>query len=231
MNNDREFWEELIPVFSDEDKIKLRNSARNSGMQKWRWIHGLQAMAIGGLSGIVPTNNIGVICSLVTIDLAELLILSFNASFGIGHILDNNEVLYGDDILGILSIWTEMAEALSIIPPGKFGLKLSVKALPKVAPTLVSKLSYKAILKTNSKFSAKLASKVAGKVSAKIATKVATKEGVKQVVSDIAPWIGGVTSLGINCWIINDIMDSAEKYYSSPYLILDNELGGLLATT
>lgn len=213
------------PVFSEEEKIKLRDSARGSGLQKWKWMYRGQAMLVGGASGLIPSNDLGQAGSIMLADLSALLLLSARASFGLGHIVDINEVNYGEDIMGILGQWTGVVEAVSFVPAGKVGLKLSVKALPKVVAPLTAHLAY-ATIKTNGKLAAKLASKVATKMATKVGTKLLTKEGIK-AFSQAAPLISSGASLYVNLWIINDIMKAAEQYYSNPYLVIDDELGGL----
>jgi hypothetical protein len=218
-----DFLQNFNSGLSETDKRKLRESARKAGLEKWRWSYGIKAMSVGGLSGLIPSKDLTTISAVMLTDLTALLFLTARASFGIGHIIDQNEVNYGNDILGILSIWTGVAEAVTVVPAGKIGLKLSAKALPKVVGPLAAQLAYKATLKTNAKFASKLTSKVAAKMATKLASKLAGKE----VVKVMGPAIGSGASLLIDLWIINGIMDAAHKYYSHPYLATDNELGGL----
>lgn len=223
------FFESFKPTFTENDKTKLRQSARRSTLQKWRWSYGIKAMSVGAVSGLIPSKDLGTAGTIMMADLSALLLLSMRASFGIGHIIDKNEVNYGDDIIGILAIWTQVGqpvEALAVVPVGKVALKLSAKSLPKVAAPLVGQLAYKGLSKTNSKVLAKLTSKVVAKMATKIGTKLAAKEGIK-TFSQVAPLVGSAASLSINLWIINGIMDAAEKYYSGTILLVDDDLGGL----
>lgn len=222
-----EILESFNTGFSQEDKIKLRESAQRAGLQNWKWRHRGQAMLVGGASGLILAKDLVTGSTVMVADLSALLLLSARASFGIGHIIDKNEVNHNkDDIMGILALWTGIADAVTLVPTGKVGIKLTAKPVSKVIIPLGAQLASKAIVKTHGKIAGKLASKVGTKIATKIATKLAAKESVK-AVSQAAPWIGGIASLSVNLWIINGIMDAAEKYYSNPYLAVDDDLGGL----
>jgi hypothetical protein len=90
--------------------------------------------------------------------------------------------------------------------------KMKKKSLSKVGVKLGTKiLSKKGIPKLTSK----IASKAGTKLSSKVAGKVSTKW---------IPIIGGVTSAGINIWIITSIAEAAKQYYDADYIRIKTDM-------
>lgn len=66
-------------------------------------------------------------------------------------------------------------------------------------------------------------SSAASKAATKLTAKLAAKTGFGWI-----PLIGGVVSAGINWWLLSGLLDAAETYYKSDYIVLkDDEISSL----
>ena len=215
--------EDIAQVFKDLGNLgnrlereALERQAKNYHLSDWKAERIAMVVGSGALSGALG-GPIGL--AAIPADLAWCGRVSGLGCFGIGHIL-GREVDYDLDMSLIMSIWTGLGEAASVVPAGKVGIKICGKATPKIAGKVAGVLVSKVALKGGSKLGAKLASKAATKAATKVVTKLAAKGGTGWI-----PIVGGIVSGGINWWLVGGLLDAAEQYYKHDYLILrDHEL-------
>jgi hypothetical protein len=203
----------MAMVGSIANKATLRYNARNHSLSDWRAKSVAKVAAVGGLTGLSggPWS-----LALEAGDIAYLMSAAGRSCYGVGHIL-GKEVDYDNDINLILAVWCGVATAVDSIATGKIGVKITgKKSVPYAAKGVVKILS-----KTALKGSSKAMEKIIAKAAAKLAAKLSAKVGTKWI-----PIIGGAVSAGINAWVANGLLDSAEKYYRHDYLQLGSEIGG-----
>lgn len=216
---------EIAKIFQDwgrelnsAERKALEKKVKGYNVNDWKAEHiGMVVASGAGFGAIGGWVGLGAIMP----DLLWCKKVGIQGCLGIGYI-QGRYVDYDQDMNMILSIWTELGEAATFVPAGKVGIKISNKATVKMAGKVAGKIVEKAALKGGSKLGAKLAGKAASKAAAKLAAKLAAKTGVGWI-----PLIGGAVSGGVNWWLLNGLLDAAEKYYRGDcdYLVLhDSEL-------
>lgn len=199
----------------EAERKALRKKAAGYSVSDWKAEHIAYVVGSGALTGIVG-EPVGL--AAIIPDLLWCKKVGTQGCLGIGHI-KGCDVDYDQDMNMILAVWSDLAEAAVSVPVGKVGIKVSNKALPKVAGKVVEKLLFKG----SSKIGAKLASKAASKAAAKLTAKLAAKSGFGWI-----PVVGGAVSAGINWWLLSGLLDAAEIYYKSNYIVLsDDEIASL----
>lgn len=226
----------LKPSSNIEETIKLKKIAGNMSVNDWKTRQISLVTAPGAAAGML-----GGFWGYAAI-LADLVWLGKNAGqgcLGVGYAL-KKYVNRDKDIDLILGIWTGIIEPsnaisstkttlintwietkckMSELPIDKVCAKLGVKSMAKVNGKMAGKVIAKHIaVKGGSKLGIKLTSLAISKASTKLAAKLAAKLGTSWI-----PLLGGVVSGGINLWLISNLMDAAEKYYTSNYLLYDND--------
>ena len=215
--------EEIAQMFKDlgnlgnnAERRALEKQAKNYHLSDWKAERIAMVVGSGALSGALG-GPVGL--AAIPADLAWCGRVSALGCFGIGHIL-GSEVDYDLDMNLIMSIWTGLGEATSIVPAGKVGIKICGKATPKIAGKVAGVLVSKVALKGGSKLGTKLASKAASKAATKLVAKLTAKGTTGWI-----PIIGGLVSGGVNWWLVGGLLDAAEEYYKGDYLVLrDSEL-------
>ncbi len=209
-------FKDLANLGTKMEREQLKKQVKGYSVNGWKTERLTMVVTSGALSGAIG-GPVGL--AAIPADLAWCGRVSALGCFGIGHI-KNVDIDYDVDMNLILAIWTGLAEATSLIPAGKVGIKVSSKAAPKVAGMVAGSLISKASLKGGSKLGAKLASKAASKAATKLAAKLMAKGGTGWI-----PVIGGLVSGGVNWWLVSGLLDAAEEYYSHEYVYLrDAEL-------
>ena len=188
----------------DASKNKLKADAVAAGAADWRWAFNAKVAGVGFLTGL-PGGPLGI--ALEAGDLAYLMAAVGRSCYGLGYI-HRGHVDYDMDLPLIFAIWAGAAEATAAVVAGKVTVKVAGKVGTVVASVVGLKIASKMLLK-----------KVAPKAGAKIGSKILAKTGTKWI-----PIAGGLVSAGINYWVANSIMDSAEKYYSNDYVVLGEDL-------
>jgi hypothetical protein len=219
--------DELVKIFKDwgselnsAERKALEKKVSGRSVSSWKADHITMVAASGFATGFMG-GPVGLAAILP--DLLWCKKVGIQGCLGIGHIL-GRDVDYDEDMNYILGIWTELVGATVAVPVGKVGMKVSNKATVKVAEKLAVKIIEKSATKGGSKFLAKLAAKGASKAAAKLSAKLLAKTGVGWI-----PLVGGAASGGINWWLLNELLNAAEKYYTKDYIIpLDSELGAEL---
>ncbi|QLE50372.1 hypothetical protein FD724_21230 [Nostoc sp. C057] len=197
------------------ERKALREKASKYTVDDWKAEHIVYVAGSGALTGAIG-GPVGLAAILP--DLFWCKKVGTQGCLGIGYI-KGYVIDYENDMNMILAVWSDLAEATVSVPVGKVGIKISNKILPKVAGKVVEKV----ILKGSSKIGAKLAAKAASKAATKLTAKLAAKTGVGWI-----PLIGGVVSAGINWWLLSGLLDAAETYYKSDYIVLkDDEISSL----
>lgn len=119
-----------------------------------------------------------------------------------------------------LSPWEGTAMKGSVVPSGKMASKLGVKPTAKLTGKIVAK---KFAVKGGSKMGAKLVTFAVSTATTKLVAKLAAKAGTSWI-----PVFGGFVSGGVNWWLIDGLLNAAQRYYSHKYLIIeDPELADL----
>ena len=221
---------------SQEDKDTfIKRVKKFDSVESWNDINRCEAFGFGfgaalpGLPWCVGT---------IGADLLLCIIRGIHVSLGNGVLMGHE--LDVEDVIGILGVWSGAFTAgstlkMSIKTGAKFTPKIMGKTAGMAAPQLVTALmtkgQAKVIPKAELKAAMKFSTKFAAKVSSKVSTKVGTKVGAKAVSkggSSILPILGGVLSGGINIIILNEIIDSAQRYYESDYLgLAENFFDGM----
>ncbi|MEB3180323.1 MAG: hypothetical protein VKL59_15000 [Nostocaceae cyanobacterium] len=236
----------LKPSANAEEMSNLRKIARGMSVNDWKarqiaLVTGSGALAgsMGGPWGIAA----------MVADLAWLGKNAGQGCLGVGYALEKS--VNPNDIDLILAVWTKIgvpsntvpAGAVAIAvsesvspwgkaasearfaPSGKISAKLGVKSLAKVSGKLTGKIITKKLaVKGGSKLGAKLAVIAISMASSKLAAKLAAKLGTSWV-----PILGGLVSGGINLWLMSELLDAAESYYTHDYIILKNNEVAALA--
>lgn len=211
-------FKDLANLGTKMEREQLKKQVKGYSVNGWKTERLTMVVTSGALSGAIG-GPVGL--AAIPADLAWCGRVSALGCFGIGHI-KNVDIDYDVDMNLILAIWTGLAEATSLIPAGKVGIKVSSKAATLGAGMVAGSLISKATLKGSSKLGAKLASKAASKAATKLAAKLMAKGGTGWI-----PVIGGLVSGGVNWWLVSGLLDAAEKYYSHEYVYLrDGELAG-----
>lgn len=210
-------WEEKITqIFkgwgrdlNEAEKSALANKARGYLLSDWKREHIAMATGSGVVTGLIggPVGAAAIIP-----DLLWCKKVGTQGCLGIGHI-KGKHIDYEQDMNLILSIWSKLGEASFSIPAGKVGIKISHKLGPKV----LGKVVEKSLFKGSTKLGAKMTAKVAAKATAKLATKLSVKVGLGWI-----PLVGGLASGGVNLWLISGLLDAAEEYYNSDYVVLSD---------
>ncbi len=214
--------EEIAQVFKnwgsdllEAERKALREKAAKYTVSDWKAEHIAYVVGSGVLTGAIG-GPVGLAAILP--DLLWCKKVGTQGCLGIGYI-KGYDIDYENDMNMILAVWSDLAEAAVSVPAGKVGIKVSNKILPKVAGKVVEKV----ILKGSSKIGATLAAKAASKAATKLTAKLAAKTGVGWI-----PLIGGVVSGGINWWLLSGLLDAADAYYKSDYIVLkDDEISSL----
>lgn len=213
--------DELIPIFQNwgsnlnsAEKKALRKKTTGYSINDWKAEHISMAVASGAASGAVG-GPVGL--AAIIPDLVWCKKVGTQGCLGMGYIL-KHDVDYEQDMNGIMAIWTDIAEATVTVPAGKVGIKVSNKVTAKMAGKVAGKVVSKAAFKGGSKVGMKLITKVASKGAAKVATKLVAKTSFGWI-----PLVGGAVSGGINWWLLNELLDAAEEYYTYPYAVLKDK--------
>lgn len=185
---------------NDHQRRELKSTAATYDLPQWRFESVTAVTGVGVLTGLAP-GPAGIV--LEGLDIAYLLASCGRACYGIGHIL-GREVDYDRDIPLILAIWANAGEAAAIAGAGKVGVKIGGKAAVVLGTQAASKLGGKMLAKVSGKAAAKLTGKLGAKAAA-----------------GFMPIVGPAVSGGINYWVATSLMDAAEKYYRSGYVILE----------
>jgi hypothetical protein len=212
-----DFFLEMGNIGTRQNRNELEYSASQYTMNGWKRLHASQVMAVGTASGILG-GPIGLMA--VIPDLMACSGISARACYGIGH-LKGRDPDYEQDMSLILAHWSGVVETASTVALGKVGIKVVGKAgIAHITGSVAGKVIAKAALKGSSKLASKLAAKAASKAASKLAAKVLAKGGAAAI-----PIIGGVVSAGVNWWLVDGLMNAAERFYSNDYVIVtDSEV-------
>lgn len=213
-NDISQMFKDLGNLGEAQERKALKRKVNNYTLNEWKKENIGMAVASGAASGAIG-GPVGL--AALPADLAWCGRVSALGCFGIGHIL-GRDVDYDEDMPLILSVWTGLGEAAVSVPVGKVGIKVSSKVTAKTAAKVAGKVVSKAAMKGGSKLGAKLAAKAASLAASKVVAKLAAKTGTAWV-----PIIGGVVSGGVNWWLVSGLLDTAEKYYRHPYVVLHDE--------
>ena len=198
-------------IDSLEQRQVLKTKALAHTLSEWQNGTALKVVGVGFGTGLAG-GPAGLL--LEGFDIAYLLAAAGRACYGVGHI-KGREIDYENDIPLILAIWCGAAEATSAVGTGKVGIKVFGKAGLKAAASVGSKIA----LKSATKFGTKGGLLIAGMATSHLAGKLLAKMSTKWI-----PVIGGVVGGGINYWIINGLLNAAERYYSEEYVVLSDDL-------
>ncbi|MEG5019403.1 MULTISPECIES: hypothetical protein [unclassified Microcoleus] len=229
----------LKPSANAEEMSNLRKIASGMSVDDWKTRQIALVTGSGALAGSMggPWGMAAMVA-----DLAWLGKNAGQGCLGVGYALGKS--VNPDDIDLILAVWTKMgvpsntvpsgavaiavsedvsswgqaASEASFAPVGKISAKLGVKSLAKVSGKLTGKIITKKLaVKGGSKLGAKLAVLAISMASSKLAAKLAAKLGTSWV-----PILGGLVSGGINFWLMSELLNAAESYYTYDYIILKN---------
>ncbi len=199
-----EIFKDLGHDLVEAERKALRNKANNYRVNDWKAEHLAYVVGSGALTGAIG-GPVGLLAILP--DLAWCKKVATQGCLGIGHI-KGCDVDYDEDMNMILALWSGSAEASAAVPLGKAGIKVSNKLLPKVAGKVVEKVLFKG--------SSKMTAKIASKATTKLISKLMAKSSFGWI-----PIIGGAVSATINWWLLNGLLGASEKYYSSNYIIFN----------
>jgi hypothetical protein len=204
-------------VGDDEKKEDLRIDARDHTLEEWKLNFKVKVTSVGALVGgaasLAPV--IGAIAMEIP-DITYLMVALGRSCYGIGYII-RNEVDYENDIPKILALWCGVARSSNELVQGS---ALAFKTKPMIAAkiagaTLVPPLITGTIVAVH-KFGPKLMGKVAAKAASKFMAKFALRMSWRWI-----PFFGAIASGGVNYWIANGLMQAAELYYTSEYIVVD----------
>jgi hypothetical protein len=202
----------MAMVSDDQAKSELRSDARSHTLEEWMRNFKIKTTSVGALTGLAP--GIGAVI-LEFPDLAYLFAATGRACYGIGYIL-RDEVDYDNDMPKILALWCGVARASNELVQGSaiaFRTKAAFAAKMAGAGLITAGL-FNATVAVHT-----LGPKFVGKVAAKAASKVMAKALLRMSTRWI-PIFGSAVSAGVNYWISSSLMNAADLYYSSEYIVV-----------
>ncbi len=202
-------------IGTDEARDTLKRTAKSYSLGEWKTIQMTKLGVVGAMTGLFG-GPFGLV--LEGLDITYLLAAAGRGCYGIGHIMGRS-IDYDSDLTIILAIWCGAAEAGGAIAAGKVGIKVAGKAAVGIGANVAGKLAGKLATKSAMKLGSKGGAKVIALASTKLAAKIASKMSVKWI-----PILGGIIGAGINVWIMDGLMEAADKYYSNNYVVLSDEL-------
>lgn len=209
----------MAMVGSDAKKRKLEVEAREKGILRWTALQKIKVGGVGFLTGLPG----GVwVAPMELADLTYLMAMAGRGCYGVGHIF-NRAIDYERDIPLILAVWSGAAEVATIATAGQVAMHFARPLIiqhasaagVQVAGAAVVQFSAFAAAQTGMKFLEKILPKALTKIGSKIASKIVAKS---------VPVLGGLVACFVNRWICNGLMCAAEKYYSSPILVMEQDL-------
>ncbi len=199
---------ESMAMLDNKSKHELKVAAKGNSFDEWKLKCISKSSGVGFLTGLAG-GPAGI--ALEVADTGYLMSMAGRACYGVGH-LHNKPIDYDNDIEGILAIWCGAGKSID-------KTELAINTAVPIAGKIAIKLSTKVTAKLAMKIAAKASAKIIGKAGAKIAGKVAGKMSTKWI-----PGIGGIVSAGINWWVLDGLIDAAEEYYTSDYVLLNEDM-------
>ncbi|MBV1695077.1 MAG: hypothetical protein KGP27_11500 [Hyphomicrobiales bacterium] len=185
------------------------------------WQNAQRAMvgASGAAAVAIPVAHLAGIAA----DLAFVVNRMGVSTFGTGAILGSDNgygnILEKEDFGAVLAYWSGdegVREAMN----GKGAADLASKAGFKLATKLYGKAAAITLTQTMLASSGYLiGQKLGGKAMAKVASKVAAKFAGKTAAGFI-PFLGPAVGGGINLWLISQILDAAQEFYTDKVRLL-----------
>ncbi|MDG4762873.1 hypothetical protein O7632_01895 [Solwaraspora sp. WMMD406] len=198
------------------DPAEIYQNCRSYSLAGWR---GLQLSLVGG-SGAVAAAIPVLHLATLTADTLFIINRMGTAAYGVGSILGREagqgNIVERDDFGMILAYWTGDEQVRFLMTPAgvaKVSAEISAKMGVKTGTKIFGKGFVKGLPKVMLASAGWL---VAGKFGGKGAVKAGAKFGAKFAGKLGAGWIpvlGAVVAGGVNVWLIESIMSSAEDYY------------------
>ncbi|MEY4590014.1 MAG: hypothetical protein RL497_2090 [Pseudomonadota bacterium] len=201
---------------SDAEKCELEKDAKShNSIGSWKGSQIAKSSTVGFGTGLLggPAG-----LALEAADLAYLIAQAGRGCYGVGHIY-GKDIDYENDISLILAVWSGAADTAGTVAAGKIGIKIGGAVGLNLAGHAVGKVLGKVVAKSTIKAGGKVGALILAKASSKLASKLVGKVSFKWI-----PIVGGAVGAGINWWVMSGLINAADKFYSSEYLILSDEL-------
>jgi hypothetical protein len=195
---------------NSSEQLSLRAQVSGySNLGDWKARNVAAAAAVGGASGGIGgpwayAAEFG--------DLTYVFRTAARGAIGAG-LMRGKEVDFEHDIALIVAVWGGAADVSDKIIAGKIAVAVGIANPATLSSSvhLTGKIIAKAAMKNHA---------AAAYIAKKATTKILAKYGVK-LSTKWVPVFGGVASAAVNAWIVNSMIDAAEKYYASNFVILE----------
>jgi len=207
----------MAMIGSQSERAGLEREAKlHSSVKSWKRHQIAKSSGVGFGTGVLggPWG-----LALEAADLAYLLAQAGRGCYGVGHIR-NRQIDYDLDIPLILAVWSGAGETATAVSSGKVAIKIGGKTGLALAANAGGKVAGKIIAKSTLNVTGKIGAKILAKAAAKLSSKIVAKTSVKWI-----PVVGGVVGAGINGWVMDGLLESADMYYTGEYLVLDSGVG------
>lgn len=208
----------MAMVNSESEKRSLGEQAREKGLARWTALQKRKVGAVGFLTGL-PGGVWAAPMELA--DITYLMAVAGRGCYGIGYIF-NRSIDYERDIPMILAVWSGSARVATAATVGQVAMHFSnpviiqhaTPAAVQIAGVAVAHFSLYLAGQTGAQFLEKILPKALVKISSKFASKLVAKS---------VPVFGGLVACFVNRWICDGLMYAAEKYYSAPVIVLEQD--------
>jgi hypothetical protein len=156
-------------------------------------------------------------------DITYLMAVAGRGCYGVGHIF-NRSVDYERDIPMILALWSGSARVATAATAGQVAMQFAHPLIVQHGTAAGVQLAGAAAIQ----FSSFVASQTGLKFLENILPKALVKVGSKitsKIVAKSVPVLGGLVSFFVNRWICDGLMRAAEKYYASPFIVIEKDPG------
>jgi hypothetical protein len=183
------------------DLETIRRAAKGYTVPAWKRLQLAKAATLGACVAVVPASG----AVLLPAELLALMRVMHRGVVGVCAI--HHDYVDEEQFPNVLGVWsghmalnetlaaqiaTKALAHTAYMVGGPTGVMLASKAFAATCETLVAK---------------KLGPKIAQKVAAKMAAKIGAKLSVSWI-----PFVSAAVGAGINCWIVNGLIDAADEY-------------------